>query len=565
MSQTEHAGKRKAPKWPVVVTVIVMALTYLGIGSVGQTSWYGWIASYAPYSLFGVFMLLLIGWAAVTLFQIASMGDDAETAAVAIEKWEDEETPETLRGLLDGRLLRSTVDGEETHLSQIAHSADRTSLLHSLGAWWSAGRRQLAATFTGLGIVFTFYGLIHGLEGSNLQAVAEGGSGLAALDLQGLLNNVGLAFRSSFVGVSCSILFAVVLRVFDSHLDRAASRLRDAAADRDWREAPGEMLKKSDEKLRFINQRARRLVDLSEDQNAKLGTLGSDIKSAFETVLSEQLEAHVGSQLSALDEKLGDFTEAQVDTQQEAMAAALESFQEQFSENLTDQFEELRATLQTTIEAQRKNQQLFERAVEKAEDAVSRLESHEANLASLTDRREEILESHTRMAAEREERMSDSIEQLENNEEALEAWSDQMSEQFSELKPLIDRTQTVSTNLEHGVELLEKVEQKIQESLERASATFERAPEKFEESVRVAHDELDAGLRETFEMFDDETAQIAKHLSGTHTETKSTLEELRDLTGDLTEALDRQSRTLQAVTQQLQQIAAGAQSGERTE
>lgn len=549
-------GASKIRKWlTYAMTAFALSAFVLGLyaGIYTLLDDGGTQSSQTPYLIFGGFLSLALLWSLYTLHELHELWSDLDNARAAIHDWRVNDQSEGLTELLSGRLIRQNGDGEQPELTDVAYSLDRDTILKQANALAVAGRGQLPSFFTGLGIIFTFLGLIIGLSEANLAAVSQGGEALESLNLQNLLNGVGLAFRSSFVGVGCSIVLSAVLRLYDAGLESAASSVQEAAVKKDWGDAPGQVLQSSDQKLEQVRDRAGELVDITKAQKAAIGELGTDIKTAFEQALAEQLEAKVGAPLAAMDEKLGSFTEAQIETQQEAMNAALETFQEQFSDNLTKQFEQLEEALNKNIEWQRQTQQVLDNAISEAQSVLDRMEQHQQRLTELTNRRETLLERRQQTEEMHRSLVANWLEKLEEAVAALESSQEELNQHSAVLEPLISQTESATEHLRSGVKALESAEQNLESTTTRTAEILENAPEQLRKSVRTAHDELEAGLTETFEFFDEETAQVAKHLSGTHTNIESLLEELQEISSDLQKTLQSQVAVTQQLTSSLQQ------------
>ncbi|MFB6265334.1 MAG: hypothetical protein ABEL76_17170 [Bradymonadaceae bacterium] len=438
-------------------------------------------------------------------------------------------------------------------MTSVAYSFDREAALQNVSSWLVGGSRHLPAIFTGLGILFTFLGLIVALQQDGLAAAAQGEKSLQSLNLPQLLNGVALAFRSSLAGVGASIVCTAVFRLLDTSIEQSASALREAALAEDRREAPGEVLKSS-------HGRLERMVELTEGQKKQIGQLGSDIKTAFEQALSEQLETRVGQPLRDMDEKLEQFTEAQVETHQEAMGAALETFQDEFADNLGDQFERLEASLERNVEWQEQMQEKLDRALEESEELIERLDEHERQLADITSTREDLLVRRTELERAREERveqsldhLGDSVDRLEASVDALESAKGDLSELNEGWNRLMSLVNSGTDELASSVDSLETAGERLEEGVSRTEQVMGEAPDQLEQSVERMQRQLEAGLGETFERFDEETAQIADRLSGTHIRIENALEELDGLVGDLQKTLERQVESIQQLVRLIHQ------------
>jgi ABC-type transporter Mla subunit MlaD len=526
--------------WKVIGLVgLVMFLILVGGATLGESAW-----SF-QYAAFSLFYVLAVVWSCRALSAFQMLGIELRKAEQSMENWTD--GADRLTDLLEGRLVEVDERRGELELSSVAYSIDREVALKSVSPLSVTGARHLPTIFTGLGIVFTFFGLIQGLLGSEFAAISGGEASVDSLGLQNLLSGVGLAFRSSLVGVGGSIVCTIAFRLYDARLDKAANAVREAALRKDREEAPGEVLQQSYGKL-------DRLVDITRKQKAQIGELGTDIKTAFENALADQLEEKVGSRLNALDDTLTSFAEAQAETQQQAMDEALETFREEFANNLGTQFEALEQTLDKHIEWQGRLQESLQRAVAQSEELIDRISEHEAKLSDITEKREELLVQRTELEQQREKRYQGALGRLEQTVSTLKTVDDELSNAQEEWKQFVEQISEKTEDIGRAIDTMQNVQSSLDESVSRTETVMEEAPDKLEESVDRMQHELEAGLRDTFEQFDEETARIADHLGGTHRRVESMLEEIDRVFGDIEQGLADQTETIRDVGERLQGI-----------
>jgi ABC-type transporter Mla subunit MlaD len=532
----------KLDTWKVIAPVaLVMLVIWVGGATLGESAW-----SF-QYMAFSGFYCLAVAWSCLALYSFQVLRMELRKAEQSIANWTD--GADRLTDLLDGRLVEVDERREALELSSVAYATDREVALKSVSPLSVTGARHLPTIFTGLGIVFTFFGLIQGLLGSEFAAISGGEASVDSIGLQNLLSGVGLAFRSSLVGVGGSIVCTIAFRLYDARLDKVANAVREAALRKDREEAPGEVLQQSYGKL-------DRLVELTSKQKAQIGKLGTDIKTAFENALADQLEEKVGSRLNALDDTLTSFAEAQAETQQQAMDEALETFREEFANNLGTQFEALEQTLDKHIEWQGRLQESLQRAVAQSEELIDRISEHEAKLSDITEKREELLSRQAEIEQQRITRFESTLTKLEETVSALETVDDELSSAHERWKGFLEQISEKTEDVGRAVDTMENVQSSLDESVSRTETVMAEAPDKLEESVDRMQHELEAGLRDTFEQFDEETARIADHLGGTHRRVESMLEEIDRVFGDIEQGLADQTETIRDVGERLQGIDA---------
>jgi ABC-type transporter Mla subunit MlaD len=424
---------------------------------------------------------------------------------------------------------------------------DKDDALKSASSLSVAGSRHLPSVFTGLGIVFTFFGLILGLLHSDLAAISGGDAAVKSVELKKLLNGVGLAFRSSLVGVGSSIVYTIVFRIYDALIEKEANAVREAALQKDRQGAPDEVLQKTYLKI-------ERLVDLTRQETAKIGELGTDIKTAFENVLSAELEEKVGSRISALDDRLSSFTRQQAETQQELMDEALDTFQQEFARNLNKEFGQLESTLDKHIEQQARLQEHVENAVSEAESLARRFSTHEEKLNELLVRRKDMIDRREQLEQQREERLQTFLTDLDEAVSELCDIGDSFSEWHREWEAMLSSLDEGTNELEGAVSSLQDAQETFEHTASRTEKIMNEAPEQLEASVERMQHELEGGLQQTFERFDEETAAVVDHLGGTHRKIESMVEELGRLFEDLEQGISVQVALLREVDERLQSI-----------
>lgn len=290
----------------------------------------------------------------------------------------------------------------------------------SLGGW-----RLTPGMFVSVGLLCTFLGLVSALNSMG------GDEGITSQTMQTLLTIASAKFVMSLTGLLCSIIFSVVLRIFESRLDRAVFNLCTEIEDRlkfiSLEDLANEQLNATIEQREHFRSIALEMVaelgrPLREDLPVAISTsistamapllekvqqTGVDNIGGLVQDLSARFSTDVGAALSLASRQLEDAGEkisrladrldassgrmgSEMDTAVSRLAQAVEALQvsmgkttEQAENALTSGAESLLATMNKSLDAIRVNTSEGAQAIGQA--AVAMLEASEKIRTDLSD------------------------------------------------------------------------------------------------------------------------------------------------------------------------------------
>ena len=378
----------------------------------------------------------------------------------------------------------------------------------SLRAWQLVLVEHSPAVFTSVGILFTFAGLIIGLGGLDLSAGSEG----TTQSMQHMIAGVALAFRSSLSGLILSVGSLFATRVQRRELDTAISKIR-------WsfelyeKNTPENDLNKLVGYGKRIDDRQARLLDVAHDQHAALGQLSSDLSS----VLTEALAAP----LKSLSDGIQSMARGGADVHREALEQVMGDFLTEFRQHMSGQFTQLREVLELTLEWHQSTQTTLTRVHD-------RLDSAAEQQVSVLSRQLELLQSTEAVTARREALLEQEQNLITAHFESMQLASAQVSQVGDVLKQADNRWAEIQSALSAHTESVREavhestqshlasrdVSETLARTLERWQSQLDLTADRYENLAANLRDSLHAGLYETFEQFDAETAKIVDHLNG---------------------------------------------------
>lgn len=472
---------------------------------------------------------------------------------------------------------------------------DSRYALERLPAVLQVGVQHIPALLTALGIFFTFVGLIVGIGEINLQGSAEG----LMEGMTTLLGGVGLAFYSSLAGIALSFMVLIATRVQITRADSVTGEISNLAekieSERDRN--PATVLRDVREQTRETGNTLHQVLNESQDQTTKLGKLGSDIAEHLSGTLSDAIDESIGEPLVEMNEQLVEFQQEGLDVHQETLGNVLDAFLEEFRESMGEQFSQLDSSLEQTLEWHEETREtldsLLERMSRERDHRVELLEKrrefeeelferqvefhdrrHEELRELFEDTRkfyDEQLEQQRDLQAEAEDLRSSHLEQqrelleqrrsfhekeaelreetldrLAMSVQTLEESADSLENSHMDVADLVESSLQQSEKLHR--ELAEATEnhseqlESLQNTLARLENTTNELPREYKALMTELHEELEAGLGKTFEMFDQSTSEIVERLSGSYVRIENLIEALDEKLDRIPAATEPQSR-----------------------
>ena len=179
---------------------------------------------------------------------------------------------------------------------------------------------------TGTGILGTFIGLAGGV-GAASAGLSSGNPGEITASLQRLLDGASLAFWTSIVGISCSMLFVIV--------ERAASRQLHLSLNR-WVGAIESRLKRVTPEGVALEQ-----LDQARRATTQLESFNTDLVFAIEQALEEKIAGKLSPQLERLVSAVEGLRDDRATDAGEMIEKALGRFTDALQAKAGSQFDEM--------------------------------------------------------------------------------------------------------------------------------------------------------------------------------------------------------------------------------
>jgi archaellum component FlaC len=364
---------------------------------------------------------------------------------------------------------------------------------------------QLPPAFTALGIFFTFVGLIQGID--NIDPTA--GTEQLSAGMTSLLQGVSTAFYSSMFGIAFSVPALIIAKGLQQSIRKNAAQLRDIIVSQTERDRSPEGTLKS------IDTWSHKNFDANTDIAYKMGTLGTDIKTAMESMLRDI----VGNELKTLNSSMREFTEGSSQAHSAALDNVMTDFIEKFNESLGGQFEQLGETLKTTLEWHKTTQSTLQTVI----NDLNVLKSAQAEAMAIE---RELLE--VRLASERRQNA-----QLDN----LHARADQLTTQLQNVASSLDTTaqrwqplgesiERSSTRLGDSVTSLDNRLNTLETLIGDFDNNLNASSEQLRNLARQIRSELEDGFSGTFTSFDKATAEVVDRLNASYVNLRAAVADL---------------------------------------
>ena len=386
---------------------------------------------------------------------------------------------------------------------------------------------------TGLGILGTFIGLAGGV-GAASAGLSSSNPGEITFSLQKLLDGASLAFLTSIVGITCSLLFVPVDRFFSRRLHLAVDELAGGIESRLERVTPEGVA------LQHLEQ-ARRAVTQLEHFNTEL-------IFSLEKALDEKIAGRLSPQLERLVEAVEGLRADRSTDAGQMIEQALGRFTDAMQERTGSQFEEMASivaelnhTLKDSTAGLARSQQDIRTALESVLSAVRT--SMDASANAMTETLQQMLGDVTREVADASKQLA------ERMTASSTAASAELRETVGTATQDLARTGVeaatqISGSL-HGL-------QASAESLDRST----RQSEKVLSGMTVFVDRLD-GLRDSIESAHRQIAAVAEPVGRAASDIRASSDRTADTlarTTDLVGSVDALVNTLE----QHQQSVVGA-------
>ena len=349
--------------------------------------------------------------------------------------------------------VRQYIAGTEKNQHFICQVLPGSSSLHMLLSYppelTTISRSSLTVVptlLTALGILGTFWGITTGMQGVEINS----NNIEASLDSTlSLLDGMGTAFSTSLIGLSCSLLFSLVITASNYRRRRYCYSLRDRLEQVAALKPPTQSSQELYHVVKDLPQRIGETINLDPIQNA-----AHDLQKAAEVLVqfSHQLETQFNA------EQIGQAVGRQVSLQLKPVFVQIEESQRRLEELNADQ----RSVLGGLIGNMR---------TELIEPVATRLDKS----AAMTEKASQAVEHLHNELADLSDRLARSIATLTNTVETIEEFQTRTLEQLQRFTQHLEITLTeFQTNTKDVLqETANEIRSGTIEVLQQAQITFQ--------------------------------------------------------------------------------------------
>jgi methyl-accepting chemotaxis protein len=386
----------------------------------------------------------------------------------------------------------------------------------------------LPGIFLALGIFGTFLGLVLGLQdiqiGGRLQEMEEG--------VRNLVQGLSLAFLTSLVGISSSVLFSFLHKTTVRRLEQAVQRLDASLA---------EIFPCASEEFY-----GRKFLELQTDIKGQMQTLATDIATQVAASMEPAMGQAVSSHLAPVLEKMRGMMERYFDQAEEKHAAAVEGMLKEYV-----------SLLQGTFTSQIND---ITRMIEETTRAQSAIREEMTRFG-------ETLQRQFNVQTELIEKTSDAGRILNESLDSLSAISSELKASAGDVSTAAHLLSDASEKARQGqrelsdllaqqIEAMQTTREGLEGSWKTISSGMSSVVEHTGELIDRMAEALGEHLTGALNSFDDKLAEIVERFSGTLFETKETIEELPSLLGDLSGSFDSIATNTQTLKEVLADLRA---------
>lgn len=395
---------------------------------------------------------------------------------------------------------------------------------------YGAGRAKYEPNlFTALGIFFTFVGLTMGITEIDLQGSSES----LLQEMSVLISGVGLAFHSSLMGISLSLLTLIAARSEVQQANKTARSVSNQAflLEREGpRRDPAMML----EDMRALSKESAnelsRLQRTAEDQLTNLSSLSTDLAEQLGRTLSDALEEKIAKPLHTLNEGFVEFQQNSLESHNDALSGVFERFNETFQNSLSSQFQDLGMVLTQTIRWHRETQQMLTVHTEslqlETEKQIELLEQQRIVFEREAELRQGSIDSMTEHVAQ----LYQGLEQSSANTQTIKDLATLFTNLQQETVGIIETNKQISENLKAELSALTNAQEQTLKQLTFILENFNELDVRVSKNVQSLLEDiqknLHKGLTDSFHLFDTSTSDIVGHLSGSYVQMRELLDRL---------------------------------------
>ncbi len=434
-----------------------------------------------------------------------------------------------------------------------AHDISTDDALEEIGPWLRVAIEHAPAIFAALGIIFTFYGLISAIDTIDL----KGSSEKLFTSLQGLLAGVGVAFFSSIGGVSLSFLTLVLTRHRLSAISNLTADIRRSAGNVEHNHAPQVVLSRIEQQSVMQYQLMRELVDLTKEQESKIGAMASDIATKLSDALPDAfahaINANLADPLENLAENMEGFASNILQAHGTVLDDMTSNFIDQFTSRLSERFDQLEKVLSETAQWHETTRDLYDQTWKNLSSHVTAHHQQlELETKHFTEQKqfEEKREAHTQEALANSQNSLDLLREHIDQTQSIVTNTGQISDSIAETA---QNLQSATTHLQ---EFDSKISEAVTTSSDRTIAHLDAindmfvvleqllsaTPGHYAKMFGELREDIDKAMQQSFKSFDQGSSEVVDRLGGTYIQIQQSL-------GSVTHALDAMNQSVGTINQ----------------
>ena len=401
---------------------------------------------------------------------------------------------------------------------------------------------------TGFGILGTFIGLTFGLQQFNTGSAAEIAESIAPL-----MDGIKVAFYTSILGIMFSLAFNFV---FKNNLKLAYDELE-----------------------KFLT--AFRRYVCPDSDNDSFGRLLMYQKKQTDTL--EGLSGHLGdvisTQFGRMNDTIEKFAAAASERQVEGVGAIVDKFMQEMNQSLGDGFLALGKSIRDTCELQKQNRDYMQETL----TGVRKMTSEIRQIHELSGKTIEKMAGYIEKVEKLQTAVTDNFQHVQGRIEGVALTIEKQNQYISTLveyeKQLSEASEKMCSSFCEKMDQLQKLEDEIagcaQEHMmaviksaqDSNAAVAETARKQIENILQVSENintdlrgaagelgeafkQLDTqmtdSIRGTFDLFDKNLTEIARHLSGTISAVEATTERVPAVVSAAYEGMEHTFKDMQA-------------------
>lgn len=312
--------------------------------------------------------------------------------------------------------------------------------------------KHLPGILTGIGIIGTFYGILHGLIGFEISA----DSTVVVKSLQKLLEGVSEAFLVSLCAISCAMLITFIEKIYIASLSQEVEKIYqtidgffEAGAGEEYlarlvKSSEGSFSQLAILKDSLVNELSQILSDLTDRQINASNQANTSIGKNIEDIITNGVTTPVNN----LTTNLTNFTQNAGDTSQKMLIEVLTHFSQQMKELFGDQISGINELQQQTIDVMTK-------AVSKLEEMVTNVQNAGTQgTDSMAEKLREAMEAAEARQQVMNQKMAEFIEQI--NKEINSSQTEIQKKIQESLNEISDSMKLLIDNLSNIVQVTNK-------------------------------------------------------------------------------------------------------------